>query len=94
MPNSVLYVSFGSVCALNQQQINELALGLELSDQKFFWVFRAPSDLDVVKDLMLGDEGKGIHQRIGKLKDAAADALKEHGSSTRALSQFGTELEN
>ncbi|KHN28833.1 UDP-glycosyltransferase 72B1 [Glycine soja] len=48
----------------------------------------------VVKDLMLGDEGKGIHQRIGKLKDAAADALKEHGSSTRALSQFGTELEN
>ena len=50
MPNSVLYVSFGSVCALNQQQINEIALGLELSDQKFFWVFRAPSDLDVKND--------------------------------------------
>ncbi|TKY62982.1 Hydroquinone glucosyltransferase [Spatholobus suberectus] len=48
----------------------------------------------VVKDLMLGDEGNGIRQRIEKLKDAAVDALKEHGSSTRALSQFGTQLDN
>ena len=166
MPNSVLYVSFGSVCALTQQQINELALGLELSGKKFLWVFRAPSDVDVKNDdplkflphgflertkeqglvitswapqtqilshtkqrmndalvteglkvglspkfrendgivekeetakvvkNLLGDEGKGIRQRIGKLKDAAADALKEHGRSTSALFQFVTQLEN
>ncbi|PNX89291.1 hydroquinone glucosyltransferase-like protein, partial [Trifolium pratense] len=29
---------------LSQRQINELAFGLELSDQRFIWVVRAPSD--------------------------------------------------
>ncbi|RDX99332.1 Hydroquinone glucosyltransferase, partial [Mucuna pruriens] len=44
-PNSVLYVSFGSGGTLSQEQINELALGLELSRHKFLWVnFRAPND--------------------------------------------------
>jgi len=36
--NTVLYVSFGSACTSSQQEINELALGLELSGQKFLWV--------------------------------------------------------
>ena len=44
-PNSVLYVSFGSGGTLCQEQINELALGLELSRHKFLWVnLRAPND--------------------------------------------------
>ncbi|KAI9112719.1 hypothetical protein K1719_016222 [Acacia pycnantha] len=43
-PSSVLYVSFGSGGTLSQDQINELAFGLELSGQKFLWVLRAPSD--------------------------------------------------
>ncbi|KAK7336158.1 hypothetical protein VNO77_16691 [Canavalia gladiata] len=205
-PNSVLYVSFGSSCSLPQEQLNELALGLELSGQKFLWVLKPPCDstnptyiearnddplkflpngflertkgqglvipswapqtqilthtstggfvthcgwnstlesiaagvpmitwplcaeqrmnadlltvglkvglrpkfmenhgivekeelAKVVKDLMLGNEGigNGIRQRIKKLKDAAADAIKEHGSSARALSHFGTQLES
>ena len=42
-PNSVLYVCFGSGGTLPQQQTNELALGLELSGQKFLWVLREPS---------------------------------------------------
>lgn len=43
--NSVLYVSFGSGGTLSQEQINELALGLELSRHKFLWVnLRAPND--------------------------------------------------
>ncbi|RDY13891.1 Hydroquinone glucosyltransferase, partial [Mucuna pruriens] len=48
----------------------------------------------VVKALMVGEEGNEIRQRIEKLKDAAADALKEDGSSTRALYQFGSQLES
>jgi len=44
-PDSVLYVSFGSGGTLSQEQINELALGLELSKHKFLWVnLRAPND--------------------------------------------------
>ena len=43
-PCSVLYVSFGSGGTLSQNQINELASGLELSGQRFLWVLRAPSN--------------------------------------------------
>ncbi|KAK7293348.1 hypothetical protein RJT34_16211 [Clitoria ternatea] len=49
---------------------------------------------NVIKSLMLGEEGKVIRQRIERLKDDATNALKEDGSSTRALSQFGTQIEN
>jgi hypothetical protein len=48
----------------------------------------------VVRDLMLGEERSGIQQRIEELQDAAAGALREGGSSTKALSQFGTLMEN
>jgi len=41
---SVLYVCFGSGGTLSQEQMNELARGLELSKHKFLWVVRAPSD--------------------------------------------------
>ncbi|KAK7263346.1 hypothetical protein RJT34_30934 [Clitoria ternatea] len=44
-PKSVLYVSFGSGGTLPQDQLNELAFGLELSGQKFLWVVRAPNTL-------------------------------------------------
>ncbi|MED6225690.1 hypothetical protein PIB30_096083 [Stylosanthes scabra] len=202
-PKSVLYISFGSGGTLSQEQVNEMALGLEQSGQKFLWVLRAPSDsanaaylgvenIDplsflprgflertkgqglvignwapqtqilshsstggflthcgwnstlesivmgvpmitwplfaeqrmnavllteglgvalrpkfntsgivereeiavVVKGLMVGEEANGIRQRIGELKDAAADALKEDGSSTRDIFQFVTRLED
>jgi len=43
-PNTVLYVSFGRAWTLSQQQINELALELELSGQKFLWVLRELSN--------------------------------------------------
>ncbi|XP_028787284.1 hydroquinone glucosyltransferase-like [Neltuma alba] len=41
--NSVLYVSFGSGGTLSQEQLDELAFGLEMSGHKFLWVLRAPS---------------------------------------------------
>lgn len=47
----------------------------------------------VIKGLMVGEEGNEIRERIEKIKDAAADALKEDGSSTKALYQFGTQME-
>ncbi|XVF80205.1 hypothetical protein PTKIN_Ptkin15bG0052400 [Pterospermum kingtungense] len=41
---SVLYVSFGSGGTLSYNQITELALGLEMSEQRFLWVVRSPND--------------------------------------------------
>jgi hydroquinone glucosyltransferase len=44
-PNgSVLYVSFGSGGTLSHEQLNELALGLEMSGQRFVWVVRSPDE--------------------------------------------------
>jgi hydroquinone glucosyltransferase len=41
---SDIFVSFGSSGALPTEQIRELALGLELSEQRFLWVVWSPSN--------------------------------------------------
>eukprot|EP00268_Persea_americana_P037045 TRINITY_DN36640_c0_g1_i1.p1 TRINITY_DN36640_c0_g1~~TRINITY_DN36640_c0_g1_i1.p1 ORF type:complete len:477 (+),score=84.61 TRINITY_DN36640_c0_g1_i1:1224-2654(+) len=41
-PGSVLFVSFGSGGTLSQEQLEELALGLEMSGHRFLWVARSP----------------------------------------------------
>ncbi|XP_057784561.1 zeatin O-glucosyltransferase-like [Salvia miltiorrhiza] len=38
--NSVILVSFGSTCSLSDEQITEIAVGLEKSGQNFIWVIR------------------------------------------------------
>ncbi|KAM3321380.1 zeatin O-glucosyltransferase [Capsicum chacoense] len=43
-PSSVIFVSFGSTTTLSQEQVNELALGLEQSNHRFIWVLRKGSD--------------------------------------------------
>ncbi|MED6115933.1 hypothetical protein PIB30_095434, partial [Stylosanthes scabra] len=42
---SVLYVSFGSGGTISEEQMKELALGLEMSSQKFLWVSREPNEI-------------------------------------------------
>ncbi|WMV16793.1 hypothetical protein MTR67_010178 [Solanum verrucosum] len=49
IPNSVLYISFGSGGTLSSKQLTELAFGLELSHQKFIWVVRPPSEVGADK---------------------------------------------
>ncbi|KAM0939435.1 putative hydroquinone glucosyltransferase [Dioscorea sansibarensis] len=43
---SVLYVSFGSGGSLTRAQMEELALGLEMSGQRFLWVVKSPNEHD------------------------------------------------
>ncbi|KAJ8900440.1 hypothetical protein K2173_025217 [Erythroxylum novogranatense] len=183
---SVVYVSFGSAGILSYHQMTELALGLEMSEQRFLWVVRATNDEDpfdnlpkgfldrtrgrglvvpswapqaqvlrhgstggfvthcgwnstlesmvngvplvawplyaeqkmnavlltqeikvalslkvsengligreeiakVVKDLMEGEEGRLVRNRMKELKDSAAKALSRDGSSTKALPEL------
>jgi len=51
--NSVLYASFGSGGTLSQEQINELAWGLELSGQRFLWVSRPPNKFGIIADILV-----------------------------------------
>ncbi|KAK9707132.1 hypothetical protein RND81_07G174400 [Saponaria officinalis] len=45
--NSVIYVSFGTMTSITDEQIKELAVGLEKSGQKFIWVLRDADKGDV-----------------------------------------------
>ncbi|XP_042485171.1 uncharacterized protein LOC122065416 [Macadamia integrifolia] len=43
---SVIYVSLGSGGTLSEEQLTELAFGLELSGKRFLWVVRPPAGID------------------------------------------------
>ncbi|XP_021741034.1 zeatin O-glucosyltransferase-like [Chenopodium quinoa] len=44
---SVIYISFGSTTSMTDEQITELAIGLERSGQKFIWVLRRADTADI-----------------------------------------------
>ncbi|KAL2504487.1 UDP-glycosyltransferase 91A1 [Abeliophyllum distichum] len=57
----VVYVALGSELTPSQDQLNELALGLELSGVPFFWALRKPSGLEESYSVILPD---GFEERI------------------------------
>ncbi|CAN4097841.1 unnamed protein product [Withania somnifera] len=68
--NSVIFVSFGTTTTLSQEQVNELALGLEQSNHKFIWVVREADDERLDKENNCeGKDGKivlpeGFEERV------------------------------
>ncbi|KAI9091226.1 hypothetical protein K1719_028290 [Acacia pycnantha] len=65
-PQSVIYVSFGSLAVMDPNQFRELALGLDLLDKPYLWVIR-PSNTNkhnnnyVLPEGFKGDKGKIIN---------------------------------
>lgn len=74
-PSSVIYISFGSVVRLNQQQVNEIAHGLlallsgDEVEVSFLWVIRPPASEGFGSDKIdlpdgfwekTGDKGKVV----------------------------------
>ncbi|KAL5984685.1 hypothetical protein ACLOJK_041306 [Asimina triloba] len=55
---SVLFVCFGSGGTLTAEQLHELALGLEMSEQRFLWVARCPNDKDAGASFFGGGSSK------------------------------------
>ncbi|PON88092.1 UDP-glucuronosyl/UDP-glucosyltransferase [Trema orientale] len=64
-PNSVLYVSFGSLANFGDKQLMEIATGLEASGKEFIWVVRREKKEGVKEEWLPGGfeermEGKGL----------------------------------
>ncbi|PON81188.1 UDP-glucuronosyl/UDP-glucosyltransferase [Trema orientale] len=55
-PNSVLYISFGTIFTPSDEDIKEIALGLEQSGVKFVWVLRGHAD---ILNSLSNEEGRG-----------------------------------
>ncbi|KAK4271193.1 hypothetical protein QN277_019921 [Acacia crassicarpa] len=85
---SVIYVAFGSLAKFDHTQMQELALGLELSNKPFLWVVR----LDI-NDVENYDFLKGIEDRLfsrGKLVSwAPQQKVLSHPSIACFLSHCG-----
>ncbi|KAF6162173.1 hypothetical protein GIB67_008302 [Kingdonia uniflora] len=64
--SSVLFIAFGSAGTLTNDQITELAFGLELSQQRFLWVTRSPSDTAQTIEDPLGFLPNGF---LGRTRD-------------------------
>ncbi|KAJ8544813.1 hypothetical protein K7X08_017396 [Anisodus acutangulus] len=75
---SVLFVSFGSGGTLSSQQMIELAWGLELSQQKFVWVVRPPSDGDA-DSAYLNSGGNNIRGTLEYLPEGFLTRTKDMG---------------
>ncbi|KAL7092894.1 hypothetical protein ACP275_11G010000 [Erythranthe tilingii] len=64
-PNSVIYVSFGTTTSLSDEQIKELAFGLEQSKVKFLWVLRDADKGDIFDGQVRRAElPNGFEQRV------------------------------
>ncbi|KAM3337639.1 UDP glycosyltransferase 9 [Capsicum galapagoense] len=57
---SVVYVSFGSLASLDEQQMEELASGLMMSDCYFLWVVRATEDNKLSEEFMSKAKEKAL----------------------------------
>ncbi|KAL2895811.1 7-deoxyloganetin glucosyltransferase, partial [Bienertia sinuspersici] len=56
-PNSILYVNFGTIVVLAQEQLVELAWGLANSHQKFFWVVRGNPQITLEFEEVIKERG-------------------------------------
>ncbi|CAA2949033.1 UDP-glycosyltransferase 83A1-like [Olea europaea subsp. europaea] len=61
-PNSVIYVAFGSHTIFDQNQFEELAIGLELTNRPFLWVVRENTTEDVNNAYPMGFNERVHHQ--------------------------------
>ncbi|RCV27241.1 hypothetical protein SEVIR_5G311700v4 [Setaria viridis] len=50
--HSVVFLCFGSMGTFSEEQLEEIAIGLDKSGQRFLWVVRVPSNIDDPKRLL------------------------------------------
>ncbi|XP_020701576.1 hydroquinone glucosyltransferase-like [Dendrobium catenatum] len=74
---SVLFIAFGSGGMLSFKQTKEMALGLEMSGQRFLWVVRKPVDADASSAYFNHRHGK--NNPLGFLPEGFVERMKEKG---------------
>ena len=72
---SVVYVSFGSIAVLNEEQLEELACGLKDSECYFLWVVRASEDSKLPKNFEKKSKKGLVVTWCSQLKVLAHEAL-------------------
>jgi len=60
---SVVYLAFGSIFSLKEEQVRELAHGLESSGQRFLWVIRPPD----APQVMIYHQGAAVKEQVTAL---------------------------
>ncbi|KAK4485441.1 hypothetical protein RD792_008081 [Penstemon davidsonii] len=94
-PNSVLFVSFGTTSSLSDEQINEIAIGLEKSEHKFIWVLRDADKGDVFEgEIRTAPLPEGYEERVKErgiiVRDWAPQLeILGHGSTGGFISHCG-----
>lgn len=74
-PNSVILVSFGTTTSLTEEEIHEIAIGLEKSEQKFIWVLRDADTGDIFKE----DEEQEARKKSKQLPEGYEQRINETG---------------
>ncbi|KAK7855606.1 scopoletin glucosyltransferase, partial [Quercus suber] len=85
-PNSVIYISLGSMPNFSDSQLFEIAIGLEASEQQFIWVREAIEK--AMRQILVGEEAA----RAKALGEMARKAVEEGGSSCSDLNALIEEL--
>ncbi|XP_074305149.1 7-deoxyloganetin glucosyltransferase-like [Silene latifolia] len=87
-PKSVLYVNFGSITVMNQENIVEMAWGLADSGQSFVWIIRP--DLFIGEDAILPQEFVQVIEERGFLASwCDQKAVLSHPSISGFLTHCG-----
>ncbi|KAK4835627.1 hypothetical protein QYF36_012220 [Acer negundo] len=74
--SSVVFVSFGSENFLSEEEMEEMANGLELSNVDFIWVVRKEKKFTrhevakVIKTVMVEEQGKEVRRRAKELSES------------------------
>ncbi|KAJ0780162.1 putative trans-zeatin O-beta-D-glucosyltransferase [Helianthus annuus] len=96
-PNSVIYVSFGTTVSLTDEEVKEIAFGLEESGQKFIWVVREADKANIFNgvnrrvELPEGYEERVESSEVGVVMRGWAPQLEilKHSSTGGFMSHCG-----
>ncbi|KAH0460030.1 hypothetical protein IEQ34_010693 [Dendrobium chrysotoxum] len=79
---SVVFICFGSAGTLSLEQTQELALGLDMSGQRFIWVVRVPNDTELISSYF--NPKQNGDDCLGFLPEGFVERTKDRGMMVRS----------